>query len=188
VLVEGSLAIGSCSDVTFKGHHYRREIGPASLPGPVTALSRGLSGKTSWISERIPEAASAWIPFVHTHGGTALRKILIVDDEEAIRELVDKTLRGKDRIILKADTAEKAVEVAVAEIPDLIMMDIMMPGEMDGLDAARIIKSDARTKHCTILILTAKGRAADREEGMKSGAKPFSPLELMRKVDEIIDS
>lgn len=122
-----------------------------------------------------------------------MRKILIVDDEEAIRDLVDKTLRKKDRIILKADTAEKAIEVAVAEIPDLIMMDIMMPGKMDGLDATRIIKNDARTKHCTILILTARDREVDREEGIKSGAddyfaKPFSPLELMRKVDEIMDS
>lgn len=121
-----------------------------------------------------------------------MRKILIVDDEEAIRDLVEKTLRRDDRIVLKADTAEKAVEMATTEIPDLIMMDIMMPGEMDGLEATRIIKGDVRTKNCTILILTARDRAADREEGFKSGAddyfaKPFSPLELMRKVDEIFD-
>lgn len=121
-----------------------------------------------------------------------LRKILVVDDEEAIRDLVEKTLRRSDRIILKAGTAEQAIEVATAEIPDLIMMDIMMPGKMDGLDAARIIKNNELTRGCTILILTAKGRAADREEGLRAGAdgyfaKPFSPLELMRKVDEIFD-
>jgi CheY-like chemotaxis protein len=102
---------------------------------------------------------------------------------------VEKTLRRDDRIILKADNGEKAVEIATTEKPDLIMMDVIMPGKINGLEATKILKNDERTRDCTILILTARGRPADKEEGLKSGAddyftKPFSPLELMRKVDE----
>jgi len=84
-----------------------------------------------------------------------------------------------------------AVDIAKAEKPDLIMMDIMMPGDIDGLEATRIIKSDPETKDCIVIILTAKGQETDKEAGFAAGAdgyfiKPFSPLELMRKVDEVL--
>lgn len=120
-----------------------------------------------------------------------MKKILIVDDLREVRDLVEKTLRTNDRIVLKAENGAMAVEIAKAEKPDLIMMDIMMPGSVDGLEATRMIKNDPETKHSIIIILTAKGQEADREAGFAAGAdgyfiKPFSPLELMRKVDEML--
>jgi len=120
-----------------------------------------------------------------------LKKILVVDDLKEVRDLVEKTLRTNDRIVLKAEDGATAVEMAKAEKPDLIMMDIMMPGSVDGLEATRIIKSDPGTKNCIVIILTAKGQEADKEAGFAAGAdgyfiKPFSPLELMRKVDEVL--
>jgi len=120
-----------------------------------------------------------------------MKKILIVDDQPEVRELVDVTLSSEDTHIIKAASGEEAVEVTRGESPDLIIMDIMMPGEIDGLEATRILKSDPRTRNISILLLTAKGQDRDIEKGLEAGAdayfiKPFSPLELIHKVEEIL--
>jgi two-component system, OmpR family, phosphate regulon response regulator PhoB len=120
-----------------------------------------------------------------------VKKILIVDDSEEIRDLVTMTLRRADRHVIQAKTGEEAVELARREKPDLIMMDIMMPGPVDGLEATRVLKGDAQTKHCKVIFLTAKGQTEDLEQGFEAGAddyfvKPFSPLALMKKVDALI--
>ncbi len=120
-----------------------------------------------------------------------MKKILIVDDLIEIRELVGVTLRSDDYRVIQAESGEKAIEIARAEKPDLIIMDIMMPGEIDGLEAIRVIKNDPETKDCKIIVLSGKGQAVDIEEGSKAGAdgyfvKPFSPLELIKKVEEVL--
>ncbi|RZB34548.1 MAG: hypothetical protein SRB1_00316 [Desulfobacteraceae bacterium Eth-SRB1] len=120
-----------------------------------------------------------------------MKKILIVDDEFEIRRLVDMTLRIEDYQILQAESGEQAIEIVKAEKPDLIIMDIMMQGEMDGLKATRILKNDPETKGCPIIMLTSKGQSYEREEGLAAGAddyftKPFSPLALINKVAELI--
>lgn len=122
-----------------------------------------------------------------------MKKILIVDDREEIRDLVERTLRRGDCEILKAANGQAAIEIAGVEKPDLIMMDIMMPGTIDGFEATRIIKSDPKTKNCKVIILTAKSQPVDMKKGGEVGAdsyfvKPFSPLELMRKVDEMLEN
>jgi len=120
------------------------------------------------------------------------KKILVVDDEKDIRDLVEVTLLRSDHVVIKAESADKALEIARTQKPDLILMDIMMPGNIDGLEATRILKNDPETRHCAVVLLTAKGQVADRQEGFTAGAddyfvKPFSPLELLRKVDQILD-
>lgn len=120
-----------------------------------------------------------------------MKKILITDDQAEVRELVEVTLNIGDYLILQADSGEKAVEIAKTQKPDLIIMDIMMPGEVDGLEATRLIKNSPECDNCKIVILTAKGQQADKEGGYKAGAddyfaKPFSPLELINKVEEIL--
>ena len=120
-----------------------------------------------------------------------MKKILIVDDQIEVRELVEITLRSGDYKILQAKNAQEAIEIAKKEKPDLVIMDIMMPGEMDGLEATRLLKEDPQTKDSKIIMLTAKGQVTDLDEGLKVGAdgyfiKPFSPLDLIRKVEEII--
>jgi len=120
-----------------------------------------------------------------------MKKILIVDDRIEVRKLVEVTLEVENYQLLQADSAEKALEIARREKPDLILMDIMMPGGMDGLEATRILKKDPETKNCAVIILTAMGQEYDLIEGKKAGAddyfiKPFSPLDLLRKVEEIL--
>ena len=120
-----------------------------------------------------------------------MKKILIVDDQLEVRELVEVTMRAGDYQILKAQSGEEALEIVKAEKPELIIMDVMMPGGMDGLEATRILKNDPETKDCKIIMLTAKGQQNEREKGIEAGAddyfvKPFSPLELIRKVEEFL--
>jgi CheY-like chemotaxis protein len=121
-----------------------------------------------------------------------MKKIIIVDDDAGIRELVDMTLRSDDYQIFQIESGEKAIEIARAERPDLIIMDVMMPGGMDGFEATRIIKNDPETKGGAIIILSGKGQDAEREKGFAAGAddyftKPFSPLALIKKVEEVLD-
>jgi len=120
-----------------------------------------------------------------------MKKILIVDDQIEVRELVEVTLRVEDYQIFQAKSGEEAIEIAKAEKPELIIMDIMMPGGMDGLEATRVLKNDPETKGCNIIMLTAKGQQADREASIEAGAsdyfaKPFSPLDLIKKVEEVL--
>ncbi len=120
-----------------------------------------------------------------------MKKILIVDDEWEIRNLVERTLRSDRYQILQAENGEKAIEIARAEKPDLIIMDIMMPGGIDGFEATRILKNDPKTRGNTVIVLSAIGREAEIERGSEAGAddyfiKPFSPLALVRKVEEVV--
>jgi len=121
-----------------------------------------------------------------------MKKILIVDDSQKIRELVEVTLRGGDYKIFQAKSGEEAVETAKKECPDLIIMDVMMPGSIDGLEATRQIKADDAARDLIIIILSAKGQDIDRAAGKEARdddyfSKPFSPLDLIKKVEEVLE-
>lgn len=120
-----------------------------------------------------------------------MKKILIVDDESEIRKIVEMTLSSDEYQILQAQSGEEAIDIATAKKPDLIIMDIMMPGGMDGFEATRILKNEPKTRASTIIILTGKAQEDELEKGFKAGAedfflKPFSPLQLMKKVEKVL--
>jgi two-component system, OmpR family, phosphate regulon response regulator PhoB len=121
-----------------------------------------------------------------------MKKILITDDQVEVRELVEVTLRVDDYIILQAKNAEEAITIAKREKPELILMDVMMPGSIDGFEATKILKSMPETRDSIVVILSAKGQRLDKEKGKGAGAdayfvKPFSPLELIQKVEQVLD-
>jgi CheY-like chemotaxis protein len=121
-----------------------------------------------------------------------MKKILIVDDQIEVRELVQVTLEIGDYQILSAENGQQAIDIAKAEHPDIILLDIMMPGsDIDGLEACRRLKSDPVTADITIVMLSAKGQEVDIETGKFAGAddyftKPFSPIALIEKVESVI--
>ena len=121
-----------------------------------------------------------------------MKKILIVDDQPEVRELVDVTLRIGDYTILQAANGGQALAVARSELPDLILLDVMMPNSsIDGFEVCRQLKSEPATQLIGIVMLTARGQEVDRELGKRVGAddyftKPFSPLQLMNKVEELL--
>ena len=122
-----------------------------------------------------------------------MKKILIVDDQLEVRELVQVTLEIGDYQILTAENGQEAIEVAQREHPDIILLDIMMPGsDVDGLEACRRLKSEPTTQDITIVMLSAKGQDDDIEVGRGAGAddyftKPFSPIALIEKVEEVMN-
>ena len=120
-----------------------------------------------------------------------MKKILIVDDQAELRRLVEMTLRVGEYQVLQAESGDEAIEIVRRERPDLVLMDIMMPGGIDGLEATHILKNDPETSDCAIVMLTSKGQELDREKGSEAGAddyfvKPFSPLELIKKVEDVL--
>lgn len=120
-----------------------------------------------------------------------VKKILIVDDQATIRQLLEVSLRAPDRKILHAESGEEALEMARLEAPDLVIMDIMMPGGMDGFEAVRKLRSDPLINDCPVLILTAKDQQAERGQAAEMKvegylAKPFHLDELQNQVDRLI--
>jgi len=121
-----------------------------------------------------------------------MKKILIVDDQAKIRELVNVTIRIGDYEILEAASGDEALEVAKEHLPDLIFLDVMMPNSsIDGFETCRQLKDNEQTRSAHILMLTALDKEEDLERGKEVGAdgyftKPFSPLELMNKVEEVL--
>jgi two-component system phosphate regulon response regulator PhoB len=116
----------------------------------------------------------------------AVKTILAVDDEEDILELLDYNLSREGYRVLRATSGEKALEFASAEKPDLIILDLMLPG-LDGLDVCRRLKSGRNTSEIPIVMLTAKGEEADIVLGLELGAedyvtKPFSPRVVVARV------
>jgi DNA-binding response OmpR family regulator len=120
-----------------------------------------------------------------------MKKILITDDQKEVRALVAVTLRSGDYEVLQASSGQEALDIARAEHPDLVIMDVMMPGAVDGLEATRQLKGSPETSNCVVLLLTGRTQTKDREMGLAAGAddyffKPFSPLELLQKVETVI--
>ncbi|MBL0712458.1 MAG: response regulator transcription factor [Desulfosarcina sp.] len=113
-------------------------------------------------------------------------KILVVDDEEDILELVRHHLNREGYAVRCADSGEKALRTAMSEPVDLIILDLMLPG-IDGLEVTRRLKNDRRTRQIPILMLSAKGEESDVVTGLEMGAddyvtKPFSPRILIARA------
>ena len=117
-----------------------------------------------------------------------LAHILVVDDDEGIRSLVKKYLNENKYLITTADSSEDAIEKVKIIKFDLIILDIMMPGK-SGIEFIQEKKKDLETP---VILLTAKGQASERVEGLETGAddylpKPFEPKELLLRIKNILE-
>ncbi|TCL72300.1 response regulator receiver domain-containing protein [Hydrogenispora ethanolica] len=115
-----------------------------------------------------------------------MKKVLIVDDEPAIRFLIRATLEDEGYMLDEAADGMEALKRIAADKPDLIILDVMMP-EMTGYELCQKLKADPATRGMVIIMLTAKGQEQDRLQSQRIGAddyirKPFSPLELIDRV------
>ena len=118
------------------------------------------------------------------------RKILLVDDDDMVRDLVAATLKGGDYQLLQAANGGEGLELARQHHPDIVFLDVNMP-VMDGVSVCAAIKSDPDTRGTTVIMLTALGPEVDKDRARRAGAdgyftKPFSPLTLLRRVDEVL--
>ncbi|MBN1994673.1 MAG: response regulator [Anaerolineae bacterium] len=121
-----------------------------------------------------------------------MKKILIVDDQPQVQELLKITLELDDHNLLFADDGQQAMQIARTEQPDIILLDIMMPNsKIDGLEVCRRIKADPVTAGIIIILLSARGQREDIQMGLAAGAdeyitKPFRPSVLMEKVERFL--
>jgi two-component system, OmpR family, alkaline phosphatase synthesis response regulator PhoP len=121
-------------------------------------------------------------------------KILVVDDEPHIRSLLEQTLEELEEdhgvTVLSASDGEEGLAVIERERPELVFLDIMMPG-LNGYEVCRAVKEREELAGTHMILLTAKGQAMDREEGLASGAvdymtKPFDPDLVLNRALEIL--
>jgi len=116
--------------------------------------------------------------------------ILVIEDEPAIQELIAVNLSFAGHKVLRAYDAEQADTLIRAELPDLILLDWMLPG-ISGLAFARRLRNEERTRQVPVIMLTAKGAEQDKLDGLEAGAddyitKPFSPKELMARIKAVL--
>ncbi|MCX6639469.1 MAG: response regulator [bacterium] len=116
--------------------------------------------------------------------------ILVVDDETDILELIKYNLTKEKYTVTCLTTGEEAIRVFRNELPDLMILDLMLPG-MDGLEVCKILKNDERTLNVPIIMLSAKGDESDIVVGLELGAddyitKPFSPKILLARIKAVL--
>ena len=119
-----------------------------------------------------------------------MKKILIVDDELFVRQLVKVKLEIIGFRVIEGMNGEEAIEKAVQEQPDLILLDVMMP-KMNGFETCRRLKEHTATSHIPIVMLTARGEQMDKDKGEALGVveymtKPFSPQKLAERVQALL--
>jgi two-component system phosphate regulon response regulator PhoB len=116
--------------------------------------------------------------------------ILVVEDEPAIQELIAYNLKQAGHQTLRADNAEQALNLVSNALPDLVLLDWMLPG-LSGIEFARRLRADKRTRTVPIIMLTARSDEQDKLAGLDGGAddyitKPFSPRELMARIKAVL--
>ncbi len=154
---------------------------PAELRALLTKFLPAVSPKPP-----APRAASAKTATT----GDRLGTVLAVDDEPVNIELLSRRLEALGCVVLKATNGEDALAIADRELPDLILLDVMMPG-MDGWEVCRKLKTNERTKQLPVIFVTARDRAEDLARGFEVGGvdyvpKPFEALELAARVRSAI--
>jgi two-component system, OmpR family, phosphate regulon response regulator PhoB len=119
-----------------------------------------------------------------------MQKVLVVEDEVDIADLIMFNLQRAGYAVIKAHDGITGADTAIHERPDLIVLDLMLPGR-DGYSVFRQVRRDPRTSHIPVIMLTARAQTEDRIQGLEAGAddyltKPFSPKELVLRVNAIL--
>ncbi len=119
-------------------------------------------------------------------------RIMVVDDEPDIVKLIKISLEMANFEVIEAYSGVEALEKVKNIVPDLFLLDIMMP-DMNGYQVCEKLKADNKTKSIPVVMLTAKGQRGDAEQGLKVGAddyiiKPFDPYELGEQISEILNN
>lgn len=115
-----------------------------------------------------------------------VKKILVVDDSPTERHVLVELLTSNNYKVITAESGEEGIEKAKAELPDLILMDVVMPG-LNGYQATRTLTRDDKTKHIPVIVCTSKSQETDKIWGLRQGAqdymsKPINADELLAKI------
>ena len=120
-----------------------------------------------------------------------MKRVLIVEDQADIRKLIRMTLEFEPYEIHEAANGINGLQLAGEVLPDLILLDVMMPGEIDGLQVCARVRANPALQATRVVVLTARGQIQDRDAGQQAGAdeyliKPFSPLQLIETIERLM--
>lgn len=118
-------------------------------------------------------------------------RILIVEDQADIRRLIRWALEDSDYMLHEAASGELALQLLPVLTPDLVLLDVMMPGSADGYEVCRQIRANPALTKTRVMMLTAQARSSDQDKAIAAGAdaflaKPFSPAKLIELVEELL--
>jgi DNA-binding response OmpR family regulator len=116
--------------------------------------------------------------------------ILIVEDSDSIRKMIEALVAGRGHQVTAVPTGTKALEAAQARTPDVVLLDLNLPGALDGFDVCERLRADERTARVPILVISALDDAQSKERALSLGAnayyvKPFSPTALLKEIESL---
>ncbi|GAB1459848.1 response regulator [Thauera sp.] len=116
--------------------------------------------------------------------------ILVVEDQPEIRKLICMTMDYDGFEVHEAENGDSGLRMVKALRPNIVLLDVMMPGQLDGIQVCERIRADPEIAHIPVVLLTARGQQSDLEAGRRAGCdayltKPFSPLQLIETVEQL---
>ena len=117
-------------------------------------------------------------------------RILVVEDQDSIRRMIEALVQARGYSVTAVASGAKAIDVASTEPPDLVLLDLMMPGQYDGFDVCRRLRADPTTRKIPIVVITAMDDPDARTRATQAGAtayytKPFSPIALLKEIERL---
>jgi two-component system cell cycle response regulator len=117
-------------------------------------------------------------------------RILVVEDQDSIRRMIEALVQARGYKVTAASSGVKALDMASVEPPDLVLLDLMMPGQFDGFEVCRRLRAEAATRSIPIIVITAMDDDAARRRATEAGAnafytKPFSPIALLKEIERL---
>jgi CheY-like chemotaxis protein len=117
-------------------------------------------------------------------------KILVVEDQDSIRRMIEALVQARGHTVTAVASGTKAIDVIQVEAHDLVLLDLMLPGQYDGFEVCRRLRADPATRHVPVLIISAMDDPESRARALEAGAtafytKPFSPIALLKEIDRL---
>ncbi len=117
-------------------------------------------------------------------------RILVVEDQDSIRRMIEALVQARGYKVMAAASGVKALDMVSVERPDLVLLDLMMPGQFDGFEVCRRLRAEAATQSIPIIVITAMDDDAARRRATEAGAnafytKPFSPIALLKEIERL---
>jgi DNA-binding response OmpR family regulator len=119
-----------------------------------------------------------------------MMQILVVEDQDSIRRMIEALVSARGHQVTAVASGSKAVELAIQSPPDLVLLDLHLPGQFDGFDVCKKLRATPATKDVPVVIISARDDAPTRAEAARIGAtayygKPFSPTALLKEIEKL---
>lgn len=117
-------------------------------------------------------------------------RILVVEDQDSIRRMIEALVQARGYDVTAVASGAKAIDVALTQPPDLVLLDLMLPGQYDGFEVCRRLRQEPSTRNVPVVVISALDDSDARSRASEAGAtayytKPFSPIALLKEIDRL---